>query len=695
MITSVELENFLSHSSTKLDFDDGVTVFVGDNGSGKSSVIDAITFALFGQHTRKSKKGLIRRGQSQGYAKINFTVNGKSYQAERKIDNKGTLSAKFSEKKDDKWIAIAAGERKQFGESMTKEVESKLGLDFEKLKVASIVQQGELNSIIKAKPKEFKELLNAVVGIDKLDKASELGRILQRNFRETIQKRCGYDDTHIEILEKESQTIKHEIKEADPIKKELESRKENNEKELSSIQERLGKESPKEAKLVELEARKTDLINYAKGAISAIQNEISENERKIKDCEGCFEFVETKKETEKRLEKIESEIESINNKVHENSINIVKLEEQESLAQKLELKGDRCPVCDSKVDHLNPLFQVEHLNEEKNSLQQNIKSLEKQKEEFDKERFDFSDILKKAIKAETTLQAHSISDSEDLNLIKQKITSQKNNLQKIPGIFDSGKLVKVSVLDSHTKMLYEKIVELEGETKGFDPQEFIKLKDSLEQKRRELSEIDQKFGAIIQKIKEGEIRIRKISSALEELKLVRGYISNLEEINNNIFNRDGPVATSLRSWALNTISEKASEYLVMLNTKIQRISLSEKARDVTISCYSGNSVLDVDSLSGGEQVSIALALRLGMSHLLGASNLNFVILDEPTTHLDQERRRSLVSVFSQISNLTEMTSKAPLQFIIITHDAEIFENSKVDRIYQFSATPQGTQVIKV
>jgi len=41
MITSVELGNFLSHSSTKLDFEEGVTVFVGPNGAGKSSIVDA------------------------------------------------------------------------------------------------------------------------------------------------------------------------------------------------------------------------------------------------------------------------------------------------------------------------------------------------------------------------------------------------------------------------------------------------------------------------------------------------------------------------------------------------------------------------------------------------------------------------------------------------------------------------------
>ena len=46
MIKTVELVNFISHSETKLDLDEGVTVFVGSNGAGKSSIIDGITFAL-------------------------------------------------------------------------------------------------------------------------------------------------------------------------------------------------------------------------------------------------------------------------------------------------------------------------------------------------------------------------------------------------------------------------------------------------------------------------------------------------------------------------------------------------------------------------------------------------------------------------------------------------------------------------
>ena len=221
MINSIELGNFLSHNETKLEFGDGVTVFVGHNGAGKSSIIDAITFALFGQHTRKSNKGLIRRGQNQAYTTINFSINGKKLRATRKIDNKGTLSSQFLEEQSNEWIPIAEGERKQFGESMTKKIEDFIGLDFEKLKIASIVQQGELNSIIKAKPKEFKELMNAVIGIDKLDLSAENMKVVLKSFRESIQNELGYDDSHVELLKNEIKNLQKEKDESIPKKDKL------------------------------------------------------------------------------------------------------------------------------------------------------------------------------------------------------------------------------------------------------------------------------------------------------------------------------------------------------------------------------------------------------------------------------------------------------------------------------------------
>ena len=690
MINSIELGNFLSHSDTKLEFYDGVTVFVGNNGAGKSSIIDAITFALFGKHSRKTNKSLIKRGTTQGFAKINFTINGKELQAERKIDVKGGLAAQFSEKSNGEWLQIAAGERKQFGESMTHEVEKKIGLEFEKLKIASIVQQGELNSIIKAKPKEFKELLNAIIGIDKLDVASDAMKLVNKNFREKIRQDIGYDDTHIEILNLDLEKYHNELEKSKPLKGKLSSKREKSEKELLVLTEKLERETPKLDKLKQLELRKKELREYAKEAILEIKNEIEEKERKILDCKGCFEYVGLAKDLQIKLEKEEFTIKDSLKRLQKLTNLKASLVEKQSLASKLKLKDNKCPVCDSKVSKLNPLFQEEHLKQELEKNESVITTLQKDIKLFEKNRFEFSEKLQKAKESQATLRAHSIKDQADLKKIQKDIEDKKVNVKKVPLIISTGNLVEVAQLDSHSKMLFENISQLELETKGFAEVNFVNLKESISEKQDELSRIDQEIGAITEKISEAEQQIKFLKKAISEVKVVRDYVEELDTIQTNIFNRDGAVATSLRSWALNTISVKASEYLALLNTKIQRIFLSEKIRDVVISCYSRNEVLEIESLSGGEQVSVALALRLGMANLLGASHLNLIILDEPTTHLDAERRKSLVAVLSQLSNITNVG--APMQFIIITHDSEIFEDSTVEHIYKFESTEQGSKV---
>ncbi len=692
MITSVELSNFISHNATTLSFENGVTVFVGHNGAGKSSVIDAITFGLFGEHTRKSNKSLIRRGASKAYAKVNFTSRGKSYEAVRTVDSKGTLSTQLLEKRGDDLIQLAAGERRQYGESTSEIIEAKIGLDFAKLKVASIVQQGELNSIIKAKPKEFKEMLNAIIGIDKLDLASEGLKLVQKNFRHTIQQQYdGYDDTHTDLLARELEQKRQEIEKTELQRQTLQKRKESMETELQKIEHEIKSGSQKEAILKELEERKTELARYVKDAITSIQKEILEKERKIRECEGCFEEAAVHSDLKSRIDKADLDLTEIDGKMRDFERQQTVLQEHQALAKKLQPHDGKCPVCDSQVDSLRPIFRMEHIKSEQEKIVQSCRVLETKRQQILTEKKDMIQKYQKSIEAKATLAAHAIQRREQLEMLRSEIGLQKSQIKKIPPtITTSGQLVEAAAIDSHARLLYEKIVSLKEQVGAFDPVAFSTLRQEFEQKRKEVSKVDQEFGAVIEKIQQANQRVTKIISILGDLKDVKNYLEKLELVQNNVYNRDGSVATSLRSWALSAISSKASEYLGMLNTKIHRVALSEKTRDVVITCFSKDSPVDVDSLSGGEQVSVALAIRLGMAHLLGTSSLNFVILDEPTTHLDSERRKSLVHVLSQLSDIQNSASQ--LQLIIITHDAEIFEDSSVEKIYKFESSQDGTKV---
>jgi exonuclease SbcC len=99
----------------------------------------------------------------------------------------------------------------------------------------------------------------------------------------------------------------------------------------------------------------------------------------------------------------------------------------------------------------------------------------------------------------------------------------------------------------------------------------------------------------------------------------------------------------------------------------------------------------MNSLSGGEKVAAALALRLGIAYMMGSNKLDFIILDEPTAHLDEDRRRDLVRIISEAFR----EGNGPLaQMIIITHDSEIFENSEVDQIFRFTMTADGSHVAR-
>jgi len=690
MIHSIELIDFLAHHDTKLDFSNDATVFVGQNGAGKSSIIDAITFSLFGAHTRKNNKSLIRRGANKSLVKVDFSANGKNYRTVRQIDAKGTLTAQFLEKNGEDFIPIAEGERKQFGESMTEEVEKVLGINFEKLKIASIVQQGELNSIIKAKPKEFKELLNTIIGIDRLDVAVESMKEVLKEFRKDIQTKHGFDDTQIELLENRMNEFQNEITNSKPMMKKLEEEKQVRETKIIQIEQEVEKDSVKEIQLRELEDQKEELVSYAKETIKKIQRDVMEEERKVNECKGCFSIVSKRGEIESRLFKLEEELQTISKELVESEKKKIRFEEQGEFANRLELKDGKCPVCDSKVDHLNPLFQKEHLEEEIKTLDRKISQTKEKQVELEDSIEKINDELREAENADIKLKTHNISTETELEQIAATIKEKVKKIKDIPITINSGQLLEASSIDAHAKMKYEKILQIEKTTSGFNQEEFLLKKKDLIQNRDRLRQIDQEFGAISNRIENAEQQLEKNRIILDELHNVRKYVIELENIQKNVYSIDGPVAKSLRSWALDIISEKASEYLEKLNTKIQRISLSQKTRDVNITCYARSTMLELESLSGGEQVSIALSLRLGMAHLLGASNLNFMILDEPTTHLDSERRKALVGVLSQLASIRG--EEASMQFIIISHDAEIFEDSSVENIYNFESAINGTLV---
>jgi exonuclease SbcC len=292
--------------------------------------------------------------------------------------------------------------------------------------------------------------------------------------------------------------------------------------------------------------------------------------------------------------------------------------------------------------------------------------------------------------AEMFLASSCVEGSKSILDLESELERGKSDLLRIPEMLTKINDPRQLVIDDFSKSLVNNIINLRSQTKGLKMQDYTNSKLKKTKLSNELLDLNAKLGGIEVIIRECKNIIDTSSKILLALEDAVELLNNLEKIRSKVFNRDGPVALRLRSWVLKVLSAKASEYLSMFKIGISKIELTEKARDVQVTCYGTYGDIEMDSLSGGEKVAVALALRLAIAQMVSLNKLDFIILDEPTIHLDEERRKSLVAIISDFFK----EGLGPLsQIIIITHDAEIFEDSDVDGVFRFTMGANGSVVV--
>ena len=694
MITDIQLKNFIAHKDTKLEFCKGITIFLGHNGSGKSSIIDAVTFSLFGKHTRKSNKNLVRRGANSAMAQMRFALNSKEFEATRVLNGSGLQSFSQLVLVSDGGKAInkpiVGGERKQFGESMSVEIARLLGLNYEKLRVAAVVQQGELLRIVEAQPKDFKELLNGLIGIDRLDSAYETMRNVIVGFRERLRDEVGYTDEEIPKVEKLIEEKQKEEKEALLLLKEFEDERRLLDEKISHLEKEIEKLEPVIQKRQELQNCEKLLVRHVIEKRSLLSTEVERMERIVKESKSLLHLLTTKEEVQIRLKMIKAESEEIQSKLEENEGMMGKLRGFLECASRLQIVDGKCPVCDSSVIKVNEMFNIDHIQLETRRRSEEKYKLQAVKVELKKEEQQLAEQDKKIMAAESFLSNNSIVSENDLIKIEDDLRDKKIQLSRLPlQITSVGDNPFKLAIDDISKTLAEEIAALREQMRNFSHQQYTNIKLERTRLTQKLQTANVKIGEYQRALNDAQTAIGSAKNAMEQLRQASEFSTLLEKMRSVIFNRDGMVGISLRSWALGVISQKASEYASLFNIGISRIELTEGAREIAITCYGRQGEIDLDSLSGGEKVAVALALRLGIAYMMGSNKLDFIILDEPTAHLDEDRRRGLVRIISEAFR----EGAGPLaQLMIITHDSEIFENSEVDQIFRFAMTADGSHI---
>ncbi len=169
MLERLRLRNFRVYVDQTIEFRKGINAIVGPNGSGKTTILEAIEFALFKRVKRKEKdvnmSSLIRHGQTKAELELVFRapVNNRTYAVWRKIVP-GKTMAELRELVDgegrQKWKVVQTAPKR-----VDSAIEQLLGMDRDGFAATVYVRQGDINLLSRQPPRKKRELLRNMMGL--------------------------------------------------------------------------------------------------------------------------------------------------------------------------------------------------------------------------------------------------------------------------------------------------------------------------------------------------------------------------------------------------------------------------------------------------------------------------------------------------------------------------------------------------
>jgi exonuclease SbcC len=316
IINSIELENIRSYDKEKIEFPLGITLFEGDIGSGKSTILMGIEFALFGLGSQKPE-ALLSKKANDGHVILNFEVQGQKCEVKRSLKRKGeTLSQDPKNtylKINDELEPLSPTELKQkilqilnFNEPGDPRSESRI------YRYAVFTPQEEMKQILYDSTKRL-ETIRRAFGVEDYKIAIENSKEISRFMHEKMsifKERFSNLDKHEKELtvSKENTSILEKKNEYDTKQKmDLETKKELVSKELQVIKEK----KQEQRELAIKEQNITSKIDEKNNAQKKISSQIIQISSQLKDLE------EEKKKQDIIAKPTSKSIEEINQKIKE------------------------------------------------------------------------------------------------------------------------------------------------------------------------------------------------------------------------------------------------------------------------------------------------------------------------------------------------------------------------------------------
>ncbi len=670
-IKRLDIRNIRSYEEASIEMPQGNVLFVGDIGSGKSSILMSIEFALFGLGDLDGGD-LLRTGESSGHVRMDFESGKEEYTVFRSLER-----SKRGVRQKEGYIA-SGGVRTDYSPSELKQrILGILGFNENPgpratsviYRYAVFTPQEHMKSILHQASDRRMETLRKAFGIEEYSTAAGNAALLKSCLREDMKELQGrvhdYDEKKRELEEKraaaersrkEEKTISEAL---EPARKELEEVKAELVKMDAIRQEarRLEGEIPQMEKSIrEKEDNSEQLVLDGKKS----EQRAIEIGRAIKSLESV-----TKPENDRRF--IEDKIEQLKEKL------IALRERKTRISAKIEdysriLEEGVCPVCDRessgeefrpKIDSMEKdLKAIEKdislsgsgLEEAERELER-IKHYERTSERLEELRKSLQELSEESSSRERRLQEYQESIRKD----KDVLSAMREEMEKKKHVF------------SRFQQMNARKDRLEATNIGLTARLTSKKKET-EMLQTRASEISK--------------RVREMESLLEKLKMTRQRIAWMEEY-------FIPTVGDIERHVLMSINEEFNSiFTEILSMLIENGEISMRVDDDFNPVVEQDGYeLSIEGLSGGERTSAALAYRLALNTMVRktgrAGESNLLILDEPTDGFSKQQLFRLRDVLQETSSE---------QIILVSHEVEL--ESFADTIFRVSKEGNVSRIEK-
>lgn len=377
----VYVENFMSYrQGQELLFDRApLWVLAGENGAGKSTIFDAITFGLYGCHRggKQNHKDLINHQEDSLAVEFDFLINNLQYRIRRTVSRGSAATRQIAEILDNKIKPISNTDN----EAGFKEwIQHHIGLNENAFASCVLLSQGNSDKLLTAKPTERFTILKQVIDLSAYERLHEQADKLRKEadgeFKGLEKQLSNIPSVSNEQLQVAQEKLNQAKNNYQVIQDKVEKLNQliQQAKQWEQLQQQISEQQNKKQELQQLIDRSEKIttnfnrLEELRSVIPKIQSIIVDKERltntqqKIHDIEKSLQQLQhnlTQAETEQKeshqkcarlqqsIEELQDNLQQVSTELSEISPLITKLEQYEQIKSNLE-------QCDREIAKLSP-----------------------------------------------------------------------------------------------------------------------------------------------------------------------------------------------------------------------------------------------------------------------------------------------------------------------------------------------------